>query len=313
MALHRPPPAPGQRVEPPLQALEQLGRAHRRHPRGGQLDRQRHTVQAPADLHHRRSVLHGQREVGVHRAGPLHEQPHRVGLGQRPRGPASGAGEGSDGTGRTRSPSTASPSRLVAKTTSPAQSRSQGLDQLGHRLEQMLTVVQHHQQLLGAQKRGQRLLQGHPRAGTDPEHGGQRAGHPVRGRGSGPAPPARPPPGTGAAPGPPPATPAGSCPPRPPRSASPPGTRPAAATTRATSRSRPMNELTCNGRFPGNASRVRSGGNRSAGRDGPAGRARSGRPKSRSRCSPSASSSTPSGSRPPTSGAVAPDTSTWPP
>ena len=58
----------------------------------------------------------------------------------------------------------------------------------------------------------------------------------------------------GAVPRPPPATPNGSCPPRPRPSMSPTRVASSAATTRSTSRPRPMNDVTCRGRFPGNAS-----------------------------------------------------------
>ena len=59
-----------------------------------------------------------------------------------------------------------------------------------------------------------------------------------------------------------------------------------ARATRDTSFFRPMNELTCAGRFPGNESRVRSGGNSSRSPSQTSWKIRVGRPRSRRRCSP---------------------------
>ena len=52
-------------------------------PRGSELDRQRHPVEAAADLHHvrRRALVEG--EAGTHEPRPLHEELHRAGAGRR--------------------------------------------------------------------------------------------------------------------------------------------------------------------------------------------------------------------------------------
>ena len=86
-----------------------------------------------------------------------------------------------------------------------------------------------------------------------------------------------------------------------------------AAASPASSPARPTNELSCTGRFPANASSVRSGGN-SPRRPGPVSwKIRTGRARSRNRCSPRSTSPHPSGRSSRTSSAVAPDTSTCPP
>ena len=67
--------AGGQDVELLLEPGEdRLGRQEL-DPRGGELDRERHAVQAGADRGDRRGVLVGDREAGPDRDGPLDEQP----------------------------------------------------------------------------------------------------------------------------------------------------------------------------------------------------------------------------------------------
>ena len=71
-------PAAGQQPEPLIEQPGDLGRAQRRHPGGGKLDRQRDPVQAPADLAHGGHVSRAQGEVAARGGGPLGEQGHRV-------------------------------------------------------------------------------------------------------------------------------------------------------------------------------------------------------------------------------------------
>ena len=80
-----------------------------------------------------------------------------------------------------------------------------------------------------------------------------------------------------------------------------------AAPTRARSRSRPTNELSCSGRFPGKASSDRSAGNRPS----PTWNTRSGRSRSRRRCSPRSTKAVGCASR--TSSAVTSEHTTCPP
>ena len=58
-----------------------------------------------------------------------------------------GSGAPSGGTGSTVSPVMFSASRLVASTRSPARGAQQQVGQLGHRVHQVLAVIQHQQQL----------------------------------------------------------------------------------------------------------------------------------------------------------------------
>ena len=67
-----------------MQAVEDLGQRQRPHPRRRQFDRQRHAVEAAADLGHRGGVVVGDGEVGPGPAGAVGEQLDRL-VGQRQR------------------------------------------------------------------------------------------------------------------------------------------------------------------------------------------------------------------------------------
>ncbi len=163
--------------------------------------------------------------------------------------------------------------------------------QPGHRPQHVLAVVQHQQQLLlwpasrGASPRAtarRGCVSGTPPP-PPPLHRQDRAPAPVR--------PATPRPDIGAVRRLRPVMPSGSCRLRPHRSPSPPANVSSAAATSRHSALRPMNELTCAGRFPGNESRVRSGGKSSRSPSRVSWKIRMGRPRSRSRCSPRSTSS----------------------
>jgi hypothetical protein len=57
-----------------MQALEDLGHRQGAHPRRCQLDRQRHPIQAPANLPHGRCVVTGHGKAGLGQAGTVGEQ-----------------------------------------------------------------------------------------------------------------------------------------------------------------------------------------------------------------------------------------------
>ena len=57
-----------------MQAVQDLARRQRPHPRRRQLDRQRHTVEACADLGHSRGIVVAERETVLSTAGPIDEQ-----------------------------------------------------------------------------------------------------------------------------------------------------------------------------------------------------------------------------------------------
>jgi hypothetical protein len=66
---------PDQQPESLIETITHFARRHRRHPRGGQLDRQREPIKAAANLHHcRRLVRVAQREARGHAVGAFDEQ-----------------------------------------------------------------------------------------------------------------------------------------------------------------------------------------------------------------------------------------------
>ncbi len=81
MAL-QPTPRPDQQPEPVVEAIADLGHRHRHHPRCGQLDSQRNSVKASADLHHRNRI---QRDTGHDGFGALDEEGRGSGVGFGPR------------------------------------------------------------------------------------------------------------------------------------------------------------------------------------------------------------------------------------
>ena len=113
-------------------AAGQLGGGHETHPGRGQLDRQGDPVEAPADLGDAAGRLAVGTKAGAGR-GPIAEQLAHPPSPQRHR-PA-----------RTRSPPTPSGSRLVASTPTVGHD-AEPAEQLGRRVQQMLAVVQDHQQ-----------------------------------------------------------------------------------------------------------------------------------------------------------------------
>ena len=68
----------GEQHETVAQPLDDLRRAQQPHPRGRQLDRQRHAVEQPHDLRPPRRVARVEREAGQLRPGAQHEQRERV-------------------------------------------------------------------------------------------------------------------------------------------------------------------------------------------------------------------------------------------
>ena len=131
-----------------MQTLEDLGHRQRPHPRGRQLDRQRHPIQAPTNLTHRRSVVGFDGEIGSSTAGPVDKQLDRL-VGQRQR----------------RHPPahfTRDADRLTTRGQhgEPRRGTQQRDDQLGARVQQVFAVVQHHQHLAVANEPQQRVHRG---------------------------------------------------------------------------------------------------------------------------------------------------------
>ena len=68
----------GQHVEHLVEARLQADDAQQRHAGGGQLDRQRDAVEAPADVDHRLDVVRAEAKARVDRVRARHEQRHRA-------------------------------------------------------------------------------------------------------------------------------------------------------------------------------------------------------------------------------------------
>ena len=162
----------GQQREPVTDPVQQLRHAQRLHPGGGQLDRQRHSVQPRHQPRHRRRRLAGQRELRNRAAGPVGEQRHRLGPGRLSQ--VIGIGQG-----QRRQPVPGlpgHPQRLPAGRQHPhliAGGQQPGA-QLRGRAGHVLAVIQHQQQLLPGQHPGQR--RGRRKAGLLP-HAQRRRHH----------------------------------------------------------------------------------------------------------------------------------------
>ena len=137
---------PGQRVarataeqSQPVQPTRHVEAAHRPHPRGGQFDRQRQTVEPSADLGDRAHRLMVEVEIGPACLSPFGEQ-------------CVASSTGSGGTGRIRSPSTPSASRLVASTTTSGHCRTIWSTRRAAAGEDVLAVVHDQQQRARPQK-----------------------------------------------------------------------------------------------------------------------------------------------------------------
>ena len=118
-----------------------------RHPRGGEFDRERNAIQAPAERGHRRRVARRQLEVGPHGACPLHEE--RTASASATSSTSFGAsvaGRPSDGVGQLCSPSTPSASLLVATIRTAGHTSSSTSTRPSRRVQEMLAVVEHQQQ-----------------------------------------------------------------------------------------------------------------------------------------------------------------------
>ncbi len=119
-----------------MQAVENLGQRQRAHACSRQFDRERHAVEPLADLGHRPFVLIGGAELGPHPTCALFEQLERL------RRPATA-------TALARSLHRSIRSVLCSSSgcVNPGQAVEKRDNEIGARIEQMLAVVQHHQQL----------------------------------------------------------------------------------------------------------------------------------------------------------------------
>ena len=131
-----------------MQAVADLGQRQDAHPRRRQLDRQRHAVEAPADLRRGGGVVVGEAEIGADLSRAVGEQLDRlVGQRQRRHPPTHLAGH---------------PDRLTTRRHKRHRRAAalQADNQRRARVQQMLTVVQHQQHPTVADKPQQRVHRG---------------------------------------------------------------------------------------------------------------------------------------------------------
>ena len=153
------PPIGRQQAKPVIQPVEQITGGHRSQPHRGQLDRQRQPVETPADLTGRPAVLLRKREIRSHRHRPVNQQPQRLDLRERgDRQPLTGRGKLQRRQHDGRLPGNAQPLATGAQDPQPRTARHQRRHQLPARVQQMLAVIEHHQQPPLPQVSHQRFL-----------------------------------------------------------------------------------------------------------------------------------------------------------
>jgi hypothetical protein len=140
-----------QQRKPVIQPIQQLRHAKRLHPRRGQLDGQRHAVKARHQPRRRRSRRIVQHEPRIYLAGAVREQGHRFGSDAW----VTGQGQRSQPVARL----TGNSQRLPAGDQHPqvVTGSEQGGAELGSRVDDVLAVIQHQQQLLPGQHPGQHI------------------------------------------------------------------------------------------------------------------------------------------------------------
>ena len=151
------------------------------HARRGKLDRKRDPVQLRAHGEQRGHGGRGHREVGPHPRGPLHEQPHRVGVGKdafHPVGAALGQRQRGDAPGGLGG----EPERGAAHGEhgglgTAAEHRCR---HLGRALEQVLAVVEHHERPPASQVGHRGVERALPGQRPHAERPGQRLLHQLR-------------------------------------------------------------------------------------------------------------------------------------
>ena len=163
-------PRPDQQPQPLIEPIPHLAGGHRRHPRGRQFDGQRDSVEAAADLHHRRGLaIVADREARRDVLRPFDEQGHRGRVDacaqvQRGHWPQPLVGDSQ--------PFTAGGHHLGR-----CRGRQDGLDQIGGGVQHVFAVVEDQQPYSALQGGGHAL--GHAAAGLlgDAQHRRHCVGH----------------------------------------------------------------------------------------------------------------------------------------
>jgi len=179
MMCHRAARAGREDREAALQAPGQLGRGHRGYPCRRQLDRQRYPIQPPHYFGDRRCVLGGHLESWLDRGRALSEQPHRLRLGGRVQIDAR-AGHPERWNRNQMFPLDPQAFAAGRQDHQPLTRARQRRGQRRRPFKQVLAVVEHQQQLLGAQEFHQGLAGALPGPGGEGEHRGGRVVYPRR-------------------------------------------------------------------------------------------------------------------------------------
>jgi hypothetical protein len=156
--------AAGQHTEAVREAGGDGFDGHRAHARGGELDRERQAVQAPADVRHVMGVLRRHLEIRLHRGGAIDEEAHRLRIVQH--------------------------AHLVDRFARDVQRLAAGsqdahvlaclqelLGEIRGRLEDVLAVVEDHQHALALRVARQRLDHRAPGILLHAQHRGERVRH----------------------------------------------------------------------------------------------------------------------------------------
>ena len=180
------PVAVDQQREPVVHPVQQLRHPERVHPRRGQLDRERHPIEARDELGHGLAGLRVDGEARLRPAGSVGEQRHRlgflaglarsapgfpgrVGQGQRPQPVPCLPGD------TQRFPAGGQHPHVVGAEQQPAA-------HLRGRADHLLAVVQHQQQLPSGQRAGQRVGRRYHGQVMDAQRRGHRGRHRFRSR-----------------------------------------------------------------------------------------------------------------------------------
>ena len=150
-----------------MQAVEDLEQRQGAHPRGRQLDRQRHPIKALTDLRDDGRTVIGHGEAGLSETCAVGEQLNRLVSNRQRRHPPRRF--------------TGHPDRLTTRCQhgQPRRPTQQGDDQLGAGIEQVLAVVQHHQRLTVTDETQQRVHGGASRLVGQSQRAGHRDRHHV--------------------------------------------------------------------------------------------------------------------------------------
>ena len=172
------PGAAREELEAVVQTLGDRFDRQRAHASGGELQRERNAVEAPADLDQRVRVLRGHGEPRLHGLGAIDEQPHGLELQQG----VGGQGRARVGNGQRldRVRDLAGHVEVLAarrEQPDPGARLEKLFGQVGARVHEVLAVVEDDEELAVANELDERLDHGAARLLHDAEHGRDRLGN----------------------------------------------------------------------------------------------------------------------------------------